>query len=85
MVKVYAIWFYDVWGNDEEGYSVNDQSKSGTIELPDNHTEDEFLEAIGEYFDMDQCMISDDCDPEFSYEIVLKTDEFYPVGQVVPE
>lgn len=83
--KTYEIWFYDVWGNDEDGYSVNDRSNAGTIELPENHTEKEFLEAIGEYFDMEKCMISNDCDPEFSYQIVLKEDEFYPVGEVVTE
>lgn len=83
--KTYTVWFYEVWGNDEEGYSVNDRSEAGTIELPTNHTEKEFIEAIGEYFDMEKCMISNDCDPEFSYQIVLQDDEFYPVGEVVPE
>jgi hypothetical protein len=32
-MKTYQVWEYDVWGNREEGFIVNDQFNVGTIEL----------------------------------------------------
>ena len=85
MPKTYEVWSYDVWGNAEDGYEVNDRCKIGTVELPDKPTEKDVLEAISEYWDISQVDISNAFDWEFSIEIVGKDDEFEPVGQLVPE
>jgi hypothetical protein len=29
----YTVWSLDVWGNDDDGYEVNDRCKVGTIDL----------------------------------------------------
>lgn len=35
MKHTYDVWSYDVWGNEEDGFEVNDRSKIGTIDLSD--------------------------------------------------
>ena len=32
MVK-YQVWTYDVWGNERDGFEVNDRYKQGTVEI----------------------------------------------------
>ena len=33
MVKTYEVWAYDVWGNAEDGFDVNDRSRIDTITI----------------------------------------------------
>lgn len=35
MKHTYNIYTYDVWGNEEDGFDVNDRFKLGTLELSD--------------------------------------------------
>jgi len=43
------LWTYDVWGNDEDGYTVNDRCKQGVLIVPTKRevhnagTPDEFV------------------------------------------
>jgi translation initiation factor 1 (eIF-1/SUI1) len=42
-------WNYDVWGNDEDGYSVNDRFKTPTVvTLYENQTDEQIIEALKE-------------------------------------
>lgn len=41
----YELYSYDVWGNEEEGYSVNDTFKRGIIEL-ENDDDGEIIREL---------------------------------------
>lgn len=48
-MKVYKIYSLDVWGNNKDGYEVNDLCFSGlTIELPENFTDKQLIKAMKE-------------------------------------
>lgn len=48
-MKTYKIYSLDVWGNNRDGYEVNDLCFSGlTIELSDNFTDKELIKAMKE-------------------------------------
>jgi hypothetical protein len=32
----FTVWSYDVWGNETDGFEVNDRCKLGTVEIPDS-------------------------------------------------
>lgn len=50
MTNTYTlINYFDVWGNDEDGYTVNDCMVSGTIKLPDNASDSEIITTLKEY------------------------------------
>ena len=55
----YELYSYDVWGNEEDGYEVNDSYKIGKIELED--TEDNsIIEALKQFgFLKDHALTSD--------------------------
>ena len=43
----YRLYTYDLWGNDEDGYEVNDVYRSTKIELdPVNMTDSEILDVM---------------------------------------
>ncbi len=47
MVSKYeVIHYFDVWGNEEDGYTVNDQTVIGVIEIDNNDTDDEIVEKL---------------------------------------
>ena len=79
----WTVWSYDTWGNEEDGYSVNDRSEIGTVILPDNPTDAQINEAVGEYFDISRVCIDNGISDDTTIEIVLEEDEGYPVGQLV--
>lgn len=37
---------FDVWGNEDDGYEVNDSSSVGTIELDDDANDDELIAVL---------------------------------------
>lgn len=54
-MKYVVIDYYDVWYNDEEGYSVNDIAKTDIeIEITDNDTDIDILHKLvnADYFDV---------------------------------
>ena len=49
MKHVWEVWYdFDVWGNPDDGFEVNDHTRLGTIELDDDDLDsnDTLLEAI---------------------------------------
>lgn len=42
----WRVWTYDVWGNAEDGYEVNDRYSQGFIDLPDEPENEEILQAL---------------------------------------
>jgi hypothetical protein len=84
-MKEYTVWSYDVWGNDEDGYTVNDRSEIGSGEVSDNVTDDEIREIIRDNFDETRVCIDHGISDDHNIEIVLEEDEYYPVGQIVIE
>lgn len=42
----FELYTLDVWGNAAEGYEVNDSFRQGTIELPEQYTHSQVLDAI---------------------------------------
>lgn len=46
MTKYEVVYYYDVWGNAEDGYDVNDLSRIGYVSLPDNYAERDILNAL---------------------------------------
>jgi hypothetical protein len=44
--KVYTVWSFNVWGNAKDGYEVNDRSNEGSIELPENCTDNQIIKAL---------------------------------------
>jgi len=81
----YKVWNYDVWGNDEDGFTVNDRNEIGSVDLPDDPTDAQILEAISEYWDTDRLTIDDSADfGDGVIEIIVEETE-EPVGQLVRE
>lgn len=53
-MATWRLYSYDVWGNDEDGFEVNDIFRtSWTVEIPDNATYKEILEIINR-----DCMVT---------------------------
>ena len=48
MKKFQVIDYFDVWGNVEEGYEINDQIIVGVIEVPNDYGLSSILEAMRE-------------------------------------
>lgn len=84
-MKKWTVWSYDTWGNDQEGYTVNDRSEEGTIELPGEPTDADIMTAIEPYFDISRVTIDNGISDDTVIEIVLEEDDGYPVGQLVIE
>jgi hypothetical protein len=44
----YRVSTFDVWGNNRDGFEVNDAWNAGTIEVQDNATDEEIFKAVKE-------------------------------------
>ena len=42
----WKIWMYDVWGNEEDGWFINDYWYIGQVELPTNPTDADVIKAL---------------------------------------
>lgn len=49
-MATFTVWTLDVWGNENDGYEVNDRCKVGTVDIPDfdNATDHAVLVALVE-------------------------------------
>ena len=45
-IKVKLVNYFDVWGNEEEGWEINNLCNEGDIELPEEHTNADILAAL---------------------------------------
>jgi hypothetical protein len=86
-VSTYEIWSYDVWGNEDNGYEVNDRFNLHREYPSDNEslTDEEIKGIIEEYFgDPDYITVDNRTgDGEHIY-LVLDDDENtdYPIGEI---
>jgi len=86
MPNVIEVWTYDVWGNEEDGYEVNDRTKiseydTNLTELTDKDIKDIIEECFfhPENIDIDNNVM---CDNPI-YLILNDTDHSdYPVGEI---
>lgn len=78
----YRVWSYDVWGNDEDGYSVNDRCEIDHGECSHYPSDDEITKIIGNNWDVKLVAIDWGSSDESNIEIVSAGDEYYPVGQI---
>jgi hypothetical protein len=46
MAKYELVNYFDVWGNEKNGYEVNNLCKEGQLELPENATNKDIIHAI---------------------------------------
>lgn len=51
--KTYTLVTYDLWGNEEDGYQVNDKYAGETIELEDDASDEDILKTINVSLDCD--------------------------------
>ena len=42
----FQVWSLDVWGNETDGFDVNDRAKVGTIDLVDDCPDMEVIDAL---------------------------------------
>jgi hypothetical protein len=42
----YQVWGLDVWGNEEDGFTVNNRYRAGKIRVPEKWTERHFIKAL---------------------------------------
>ena len=46
MLETWDVFTLDVWGNERDGFEVNDRSRCGTITLPPNPSNPQILSAL---------------------------------------
>ncbi len=70
----YQLFTYDLWGNDKDGYQVNDLYRQDIFELDlDNMTDKEIFKAIGiKPQSQNHVMFDNNCDMEYTLYIVAK-------------
>lgn len=86
MVK-YAVWTYDVWGNAEDGYDVNDRHKIAVVDLSEKPTDGEIIQAMYDTGIVTNEGIRNQMEvtgePELLY--VNVEEDGYPVAELVKE
>lgn len=75
---------YDVWGNDEDGYEVNDVMLVGTIELPENVSDTDIIKILKEYGALGKFASKDNISIERDdmFIEVFNKDNGYPLHQL---
>ena len=82
------IWSYDTWGNEEEGYTVNDRCKIGTMKTRKIPSDKKIQEIINDYFsDENEVSIDHGCSDETHIYLVRNSEEYsdYPEGEILIE
>ena len=78
----YRVITYDVWGNEEDGYTVNDAFHTGrTIELDDDASDEDIVAALVEADELYSSAKADDLliEGEMEYTLyVSNMDTMYP-------
>lgn len=84
-VRKYRVWTYDTWGNEEDGYTVNDRREVGSVELSKDAPEHEILEAVSNWFDIERITVDDGVSDENTIELILEESGDQPVGQLTAD
>lgn len=72
MIKVELVDYYDVWGNAEDGYEVNNISRDGTFEL-ENLEDETIIEKLKEIH-----YLNENATPEN-----ITVDDYYPYMEIL--
>jgi hypothetical protein len=86
----YTFWLYDVWGNNEDGYNVNDRrSIRENIEIDDPADDSDVLNVLSENGiisdqDKDKLVIDNGSSDDETIQLVFADDE-KPFGQLVKD
>ena len=80
------IWTYDVWGNEDDGYEVNDRSKISSYETDLTElTSDEIKSIVSEYFYHPENISRDQnvmCENPVYLVLNDKDHSDYPLGEI---
>ena len=83
--NIIEVWIYDVWGNEEDGYEVNDRSKISEYETDLTELSDKDIkEIIEECFFHPETISSDGNGDDQHIYLVLNDKEHsdYPLGEI---
>lgn len=79
--ETYTLWGYDVWGNETDGWDVNDRHRIAEVAIEDINDDDEIKNLLIEYgiaFDDDDISYDGDDHVIFAY-----TDDGYPLCELI--
>ena len=83
-------WINDVWGNEDDGYEVNDRSKAAVVIVEEMAlTDEELRETIDAWFGTkgEGVEVDYSCSDDQHIQLVLndKTHSDYPIGSIEVE
>ena len=88
MTKYKIVNYFDVWGNEDDGWEVNDLCYSGEIELSEDFKNDEILEELKDVGflrdDVTMDMLEIDWSDEYFIEI-FQADNYRPICRIEKE
>ena len=80
------VWVYDVWGNEDDGYEVNDRSKVSDYETDITELTSESIKNIieEEFFHPENIEIDNNVMCDNPVYLILNDDEHtdYPLGEI---
>lgn len=81
-MKTVDVYGYDVWGNEEDGYTVNDSTRIGEDEYSNaDFNNDDFLrQKAVDWFQL-KPEIKDGIELDGDFEVVYFEYEGYPIGE----
>lgn len=80
--RAYELRTYDVWGNEDEGYEVNNTFAAGRIYLPESFTDEELFSAIGAETTGENAVEVDGGISDDEHIYVIRERDAYPVCEV---
>ena len=84
-IKATLINYFDVWGNAEEGYEVNNLCKEGELTLNENFTDEDLLQELKDIgFIIEEATMKDITFYWVGPEMIelYETAKGYPLGRV---
>lgn len=89
MKRTYEVFEYDVWGNEHEGYDVNNRMRSGCeVTLDEDATDAQIIKALKDcgFLRKGLHTKSFDIEGEMDYTLyVTRARDMYPVCELVAE
>ncbi|QIW88614.1 hypothetical protein P59_245 [Bacillus phage P59] len=85
MVKYTLINYFDVWGNEEDGWEVNNLCKEGELELSDNADDQEVLAALIDFGFIREDVTLEQIDIaayDLDFIEFFQADNQYPIGRL---
>jgi hypothetical protein len=85
MVTATLVNYFDVWGNKKDGWEINNLCTEGTIELPEEFTEKDIVQALKEKGFFKKHVRVNMCDIEmhlYPYIEINQAKDFKPVCRI---